>query len=275
MKTKEQIDRQFLVGVTRAFGGAIVFSLPILMTMEMWWLGFHIDEFRLGVLLVVMIPFLTGLSYYSGFEQTFSLKDDALDAFAAYAVGVVASTVTLLLFGVITRDMPASEIIGKVTLQAVAASIGALLAQSQLGARRDEEQERKLETGYGGELFLMAVGALYLSFNLAPTEEMLLIAQQMTPWHSLLLIAVSLAVMHAFAYSSEFRGQSAVAPGTSFLSLFLRFTVAGYVVALLISLFALWLFGTIDGQPFDEALRSVLVLGFPSAIGAAAARLVL
>jgi hypothetical protein len=33
-------NRVFLVGLGRAFGGALIFSLPMLMTMEMWWLGF-------------------------------------------------------------------------------------------------------------------------------------------------------------------------------------------------------------------------------------------
>ena len=39
--------------------------------------------------------------------------------------------------------------------------------------------------GYGGQLFLMAAGALFLSFNVAPTEEMVLIAYMMSTWHLL------------------------------------------------------------------------------------------
>ena len=34
-------------GLARAFGGAILFCLPLLMTMEMWALGFEMDRFRL------------------------------------------------------------------------------------------------------------------------------------------------------------------------------------------------------------------------------------
>jgi len=43
-ENKPQIhtNKTFLVGLARAFAGAILFSFPILMTMEMWSLGFAI-----------------------------------------------------------------------------------------------------------------------------------------------------------------------------------------------------------------------------------------
>ena len=103
--------RSFAIGLARAFGGALIFSLPILMTLEMWWLGFSMDEFKLALLLLLTIPLLIGLSHYMGFEDTFGFKDDALDAFVALAVGFVAGTATLSLFSVIGFNMSAHEII--------------------------------------------------------------------------------------------------------------------------------------------------------------------
>ena len=51
-------NREFLTGLARAFGGAIFFSLPLLMTMEMWFLGFYMDRVRLALFVVFMIPML-------------------------------------------------------------------------------------------------------------------------------------------------------------------------------------------------------------------------
>jgi uncharacterized membrane protein len=85
-----ETNRRFALGLVRAFGGAILFAFPMLMTMEMWWLGFYIDPLRLAIFILSSIPLLVGLSYYAGFEETFQLIDDVVDAFAAYAVGVVA-----------------------------------------------------------------------------------------------------------------------------------------------------------------------------------------
>lgn len=264
---------KFAIGVARAFGGAIVFSLPLLMTMEMWYIGSYISDFRLALFLILTIPLLIGLSHYIGFEDTFGLKDDALDAFVAYAVGFVAASVSLLLFAVIEAGMHFEEILGKVAIQAVPGSIGAMLAQSQFGGERREREAPRER--HRSELFVMAVGALFLALNVAPTEEMVLIARQMTDWHTLALAVASLLVMHAFVYSLEFTGAVSVPKGTPFWSVFLRFTISGYAIALLISLYVLWTFGRSDGLTLHQLITAVIVLGFPAAVGAAAARLII
>ena len=267
--------RSFAIGLARAFGGALIFSLPILMTMEMWWLGFSMNKFRLALLLLMTIPLLIGLSHYMGFEETFGFKDDALDAFVALAVGFVAGTATLSLFSVIGFDMSAHEIIGKISIQAVPGSIGAMFAQSELGGKEGKKEQKKRHAGYGGEIFIMAAGALFLAFNVAPTEEMMLIAHQMSVRHSIALALVSLLIMHAFVYALEFHGTRSIPPETRFWSVFLRYTIVGYAVALLMSLYILWTFGRTDGLAFTQTVSILIVLGFPSAVGVAAARLIL
>ena len=270
----------FAVGLARAVGGAIIFGLPLLMTMEMWSLGFSMHPLRLALLLVLTVPLLVGLSHVSGFEETFEARDDIVDAFVAYVVGFVVSAAALTLFGVISPGMPANELVGKVALQAVPASMGALLAHSLLAQEQDPEdeetaKERRRPSTYFSQIFLMAAGALFLAFNLAPTEEMPLISYMMGPERVLAMVAVSLGMMHAFVYALEFTGQETLSPDTPFWSAFLRFTVVGYAVALLISAYVLWTFGRLDGTGWGEALTGVLVLGFPAAVGAAAARLIL
>jgi putative integral membrane protein (TIGR02587 family) len=210
-----------------------------------------------------------------GFEDTFGFKDDALDAFVALAVGFVAGAVTLSLFSVIGSDISASEFVGKVSIQAVPGSIGAMFAQSELGGEGGKKEEKRRHAGYGGEIFIMSAGALFLAFNVAPTEEMILIAYQMSVWHSMALVLVSLLIMHAFVYALEFQGTASLPPGTPFWSVFLRFTIVGYAVALLVSLYMLWTFGRTEGLAFHQAISILVVLGFPAAVGAAAARLIL
>lgn len=269
-------SERYAIGLARAFGGAIIFGIPLLMTMEMWSLGFSMDRGRLLLLVAFTLVVLVGLSYFSGFEKTFSLKEDAMDAFAAFGVGVITSAVLLVALAVITFDMTWGEIVGRVALQSVPASIGAMLGRKQLGAEQDmdAEEERKQEAGYGGELFLMLAGALFLAFNMAPTEEMILIAFQMTPWHALALGALSMLLLHVFVYSIGFSGQESRPEGGSFLSTFLHFTLAGYGIALLVSLYVLWTFGRTDHVAVAEIANMLVVLGFPATLGAATARLV-
>lgn len=270
-------NRRFGRDLARAFGGAILFSLPLLMTMEMWWLGGSMPTGRFILLLAASFPLLVGLSHLVGFEETFRLHEDALDAFVALGVGFAAGAIVLTLLGVIEPGMPPNEIVGKVALQAVPGAFGALLARSQFHEKGDEEKRdrERRDASYGAELLIMVAGALFLALNIAPTEEIMMIAYRLNQWQLIGLIAASLAAMHAFVYALGFSGQAAPPEGTSVWSLVVRFTVPGYAIALLISFYVLWSLGRTIGLEFQPLLAITIVLGFPAALGAAAARLIL
>lgn len=245
----------------------------------MWSLGFTIPPYRLIIYIFLSIPLLVGLSHFVGFKETENIADDVIDAFVGYAVGFISAAVLMYLFGLIDSSMSFYEVIGKISLQAVTAAIGAMYAQSQLGnsgknADNNSDKEEELSS-YWGELFLMFVGAIFLAMNPAATEEMYLIAFKMSEVQMVLLALGSLAVMHAFVYSVGFAGEEEVAAETSFWLVFLRFTVVGYAVALLTSFYLLWTFGSLDGLALKNMLEVTIVLAFPSALGAAASRVIL
>lgn len=260
------------IGIGRALGGALVFSLPMLMTMEMWELGFYMDRMRLALLLLSSFPMLMFLSHYSGFERTWSWKDDLRDVFLAYGVGIFASSAIMLVLGLLDLRMSWSEILGKTALQVVPAALGALLARSQLG---QDSQDGHANDSYGAELGVMAIGALFLSLNVAPTEEMVLIAYHMSAWHSLALISLSIFSMHGFVYAAGFNSGGDLSGDDPWWSLGLRFTLVGYALGLAIALYCLWTFSRLDGLSLSQLVAATIVLGFPASIGAAAARLIL
>jgi putative integral membrane protein (TIGR02587 family) len=263
----------YAIGIARAFGGAVLFALPLLMTMEMWELGHSLERGRLLIFVLLDLGLLVGLSYYAGFERTDRLRDDVIDAIVSFAVGVLASTLVLALFGVLKPHMPLDALVGTITLQAIPASIGAAVARKQLGSRSGREEARERNAGYAGQLFLMLAGAVFLSFNVAPTEEMMLIAFKMSAWHVVGLVFLSLAALHAFVYAVGFTGQEKRPAGSGFTAVFLRYTVAGYVLALAVSFYVLWTFGRIESTALEMVTAMTVVLGFPSALGAAIARL--
>jgi putative integral membrane protein (TIGR02587 family) len=274
MSTGASLTRDFYIGLARAFGGAIFFTLPLLMTMEMWQLGFHMARLPLALFIVVMIPVLIGLEYYTGFKDATTVLDEVADAAVAYGVGLVASALVLWLFNLISLDEPLSSVVGKIALQSVPASFGAMLAGSQFGAQGAADRKHKREVGFGGTLFLMAVGSLFLAFNVAPTEEMILLAYRMTHWHAVALALTSLLLIHAFVYAVSFRGGHEAPEGVWRPGLFLRYTVPGYAIALVVSGYVLWTFGRYEDHAMARMLMQAVVLGFPASIGAAAARLV-
>jgi putative integral membrane protein (TIGR02587 family) len=262
-------------GLARAFAGAVLFGLPLLMTMEMWSLGFSMHPLRLALFQILFFPVLVLLSWHSGFEPTFSWRDDVVDALVAHAVGIGASAVVLALTGMLDAHMSVREVVGKIALQAVPASMGALLAQTQLGERDPEAPPEHGGEGYASDLFVMAAGALFLGFNLAPTEEMVLISVRITGMHAILLVLASVAIIHGFVYRVSFRGEPRRTAGGARWSHFFRYSVVGYVLACALSAYLLWFFGRLDGVSLLAGAKTIIVLAFPAALGAAAARLIL
>ena len=253
----------FAIDLVHDLGGAILFSFPLLMTMEMWWLGFYMDRVRLALFLLVAFAVILGISYFEGGEEPF--KIDLLDALVACAAGYTVASIMLTLFGIIKGGMSADEMIGKISLHAVPGSIGAILARRQLDVKKTDKENRRRQ-GYGAKVFLMGVGAIFLAFQLAPTEEMVLIGHRMTSWHAVALVIVSLCIMQSFIYSVE-RRETSTFSARLFWRVFLRFIVVGYATALLISLYVLWTFGRLDGAAPSEILMATIVLGFPRCPG--------
>lgn len=263
---------QFLQGMGRAAAGALIFSLPMFMTMEMWWLGFDMPPARLALMMLLTLPMLVALSRFGGLRPTARLRDDVADAVIAILVAAVTASASLLLMGLLTHRLDPEEIVGRVMVQTVPASLGAMLARSQLAAGGASDGA---PPGYWGEIFLMGVGGLFLSFNLAPTQEIPLIADKIGIGREIALALISLLAMHAFVYAVSFRGGASRHEGVSFISVLARYSLVGYVVVLAVSLYALWSFGRTEGASLSGILGIAIVLSFPGAVGAAAGRLIL
>ena len=265
--------REFARGIARACAGALVFSIPLLMTMEMWWLGFHIPPWRLVLMLAAFLPLLAGLSHFIGFDETGGPGHALLHAVVAYGVGFLTAAGMLGLFAVLGPGMAFTELVGKVALQSVPGALGALLAQSHFGTPTAKEQ-RQREASYAGHLLFMIVGALYLAMTVAPTEEMSLIGYSMTDLHALFAMALSVLVLHSFVYGVGFRAHPA-AESRKVLGSLMRLSVVGYALSLLVSAYLLWTFGRFEGDHIVPMVHSTVVLGVPASLGAAAARLTL
>ncbi|MFB7881279.1 DUF2391 family protein [Brevundimonas diminuta] len=210
---------------------------------------------------------LFGRAHYTGFSARRGLVNNALDTLVALAVGFVTATTLLLVFNVLDLSSPASAV-GQMSLQAAPAALGALAARRQLSGDPDEGDED--EASYPGELFLMLAGALYFAMNLAPTEKMRLIAYMTTPLGALGVLVLSVTLLHLIVFEAGFAGQEeAETPVRAFFD----FTLPGYALCLLASLAMLWVFGGADGHGLQALIANVVILAFPAAIGAAAARL--
>lgn len=256
--------------VGRAVAGALLFALPLLMTMEVWRAGLTIPRRRLALLVLATVVLVVVLSRYFGAGTEGTRRRDSLaDAGVALAVAAAVAAVSMTAFGVVTPWVDWQGALSVVAIEALPAAIGASYARSQLGAG----SRRPVSSTYGHEVFLMAAGAVVFAANIAPTEEVVLLAATAGPLRAALLVVLSLALMHGFVYGAGFKGQERLEGGP--VRAFLLLTTVGYAVALAVSAYLLWTFGRFDGLDAGVVLTQAVVLAVPASVGAAAARLIL
>lgn len=261
---------QLVKGLGRAFGGALLFALPLFMTMEIWQLAAGMSRSRLILLCLLTIVLAFALERHLGLRrgESGSPLASLVDTVIALSAGVAAASVVLGLLAVLDRVAAWEEAVAVVALEALPATLGASFARSQMGLG----STGRTRGGYGRELFLMTAGATVFAANVAPTEEVVLLAGTMEPVHAIGLVGLELVLMHVFVYAVDFKGGST---GHGFARVLLPYTMVGYVIACAVSAYFLWSFGRFDGTGLGHILIETLVLALPATIGAAAARLIL
>jgi putative integral membrane protein (TIGR02587 family) len=278
----------------RGVAGGLLFSLPLLYTMEVWWLGHSASPFRLIAFLGGTVALLVATSWAAGLRADERFRENVFEAAEELALGFITAAAVLALVGQFAPDGSIAEWVGKLTVEGAICALGVSVGTAQLGqtdSDRDEEEGGD-EAGEGGssdddsdagraggprafigEAGFAALGAIVIAANVAPTEEIVMIAAEATRWGTVGIAAASL-VMAVVLLNSDIRGSDRLAErqarGGSLLEAALTYAVALAVAAVL-----LWVFGQLDEQGPAAMLAQVVVLAFPATLGAAAGRLLL
>lgn len=263
----------------RGVAGGLMFSLPLLYTMEVWWAGFVADPTRLIIYVAATFVLLLGYNHYAGLHQDACWPEVAIDSVEEMGLGLVVAAIVLFLLGQLESDMQAYEIIGKITVEAMTVAIGISVGTSQLGGGEDREKggaeaSAKEEVTFSGQLVIAACGAMLFASNVAPTEEIIMIASEAMVQNLLGLALLSLLLTGLILYYIEFTGSGEFVGTHSIVSVVVG-TIVTYAVALVISAAVLWFFGRMDDVTMNNAAAQVIVLGFAATLGASAGRLLL
>lgn len=268
--------KEYMRGIT----GGLLFSFPLLFTMEVWWAGFSASPLQLLGLILVTYILLLGYNRYAGMRPGVSWRSIMIDSVEEIGIGLVLSFAVLFVLNRIELEsMALSEIMGKTIIEAMAVSIGVSIGTAQLGSgdderEEDEELEAEKEPGRFGMVVLAFCGAVLIGGNVAPTEEVVMIAVEATPFHILLMALASVGLSVIVVYFSDFKGTTS-SRGSGFFFWLTFDTCVSYLVALIASAFILWFFGRFDGDNFWTCFSEVIVLGVLASLGASAGRLLI
>jgi putative integral membrane protein (TIGR02587 family) len=213
------------------------------------------------------------------------------------ALGILFSVAVLVLVGEVRFAAAAVETLGKVVIAAFPVSLGVSFANAHLRNKSRTGEENRGRDARGGrrtadrkgpklpplsrqlrqdlkDLGVTVSGALVFSFNLAPTEEVVMIATRIPAWHHLLIMAASLLLCHTIIFAAGFREHEVHVP-SPFQHPWVE-TLMAYAVSLLVAMGLLYLVGVPEATSGAAlAAKCAVTLGLPAVVGASAGRLIL
>ncbi len=271
----------------RGIAGGLLFSLPLIYTMELWEAGLEIPPARQLMLVLVTFLLLLGYNRFAGLHDDSSWTEVVIDSVEELGIGMLVSAGVLFLIGQLTTGQTLRENLGIIIVEAMVVAIGVSVGTAQLGGASDTEGDGKPEPrrgakgtdsnepeSFAGEVVIALCGAVLFAANVAPTEEIQMIATETSSVRLLVLALVSLLLGGSILYYSNFIGTTHRKQRVEWIAA-LRGSVTTYAVALVASAMFLWYFGRFDGESRLSIAAQLVVLGLPAVLGASAGKLLL
>ena len=268
--------------------GGLLFSFPLLYTMEIWYAGFLAQPYQLIVMMLATFLLLLGYNRFAGMHPGTTWKNVIIDSFEEMGIGLVMSFCILLMLNIIQLgENSANEIMGKVITEAMFVSIGVSIGTAQLGnSAKEENGEEDKEPSEAEEkgkerrssrvalVVLALCGSIIVGGSVAPTEEVLLIAIEAKPYHILVIAIASILLSLIVCYFSDFKGIDRPDDQPTFYDIVFE-TCLTYCTALIASAFVIWYFFGFGDTAFWNILAQCVVLGLIASLGASAGRLLI
>jgi len=270
----------------RGASGGFLFGIPLLYTMEVWQVGSMAEPPAMIAALAVTLLVVFLLNRTAGFRknQAGSPLEAAMDSVEAIAIGLVCSTLMLILLREITLQIPLQEALGKTIYESVAFTLGVAVANQFLRGERNQEgssqngkkkqQDKDKLNATLGDMGATLIGAAIIAFNIAPTDEIPLLSAAVSgPW-LVAIMAASLLISYGIVFEAGFANQRKRQQQQGIFQRPLSETIASYLVSLIGSTIMLYFFQQLSfDEPWSVWLSYTILLGLPATIGGAAGRL--
>ncbi len=280
----QQAWQQELNDLVRGASGGFLFGIPLIYTMEVWWIGSYAEPRMLLGLLGATYVAVFLLNRTDGFRQG---TDDpplrtAMDSVEALAIGIVCVTCVLILLQEITWQTPRYEIVGKIIFEGVPFAVGVALTRSLIDPDQQEQGSNSSDAAKPSQFWQRTftdigatlVGAMVIAFSIAPTDEVTMLAAAVTPPWLLLIIAASLLISYSIVFIAGFTSEQERKQHPGIFQRPMIETAISYLFSLGMAALMLWFFHRLSfADPWTSWLNQVLVLGLPATIGGAAGRL--
>lgn len=277
--------------IIRGACGGFLFGIPLLYTMEVWWIGSLAKAQLMMMAITLMFVVVYLLNQIEGFRKrrySWLAYQTVMDTVEAIAIGLACSTFVLLLLRELTPETSLKESLGKIIFESVPFALGVALANQLLGDTENSNAEGQTTDGVNSttknngdelhatftDLGATLIGATVIAFNIAPTDEIPMLAAAASPPWQLAMIATSLLISYGIVFQAGFSDQQKRKEQKGIFQRPSSETLVSYLVSLLAGAFMLWFFQKLTfSDPWTMWLDHTLMLGLPATIGGAAGRL--
>lgn len=253
----------------RGVAGGLLFALPLLLTREVWNIGARGEPGRMLAGIAGSLVLLLLFNRVAGLREDASWKEVVIDSIEEYGLGVVIAAFVLFATGRLSTDDSLATVAGSLTVGAISTSLGTSFGTAQLG-----ENPEGVHEGIGAQLAVALCGAVIVAANIAPTQEVAIVAAEAGPGRLLLWLIVSMAGVATLAGAGVLRkAEPFVKDGIIPRRLFA--VAATWLVATGASVGLLAFFGRFEGEGLRSIVGQTVVLSIPAAIGATLGRALL
>ncbi|MGB6296839.1 MAG: TIGR02587 family membrane protein [Rivularia sp. (in: cyanobacteria)] len=284
-KHQKNIWRSELNDIVRGGCGGFLFGIPLLYTMEVWWIGSSATPAMMLIALVLTFIVVYLLMRTEGFRKPKRFNrpyQEITETVEAMGIGLICSAFVLLLLRELSPGVSLKEALGKTVYESVPFSLGVALANQLLGENgtnspdnRTSRQDDSIDSNPTfSDLSATLIGAIVIGFNIAPTDEIASLAAAVSePW-LLAIIATSVLISYAIVFQAGFSAQDKRRQHKGIFQKPFSETMICYLVSLIAAAIMLWFFQKLTwSDPWTIWLEHSILLGLPTTIGGAAGRL--
>lgn len=280
--------RQEAEEIVSGASGGFLFGIPLLYTMEVWFIGSYVQPAILFSILGITFIIILLLNSIEGFRtrESENLPGAIAETIETLAIGMTCSLLMLVILQRIDWQTPLTEILGKIIFEGVPFSLGVAFSRSLLSddGEADREPNRpqsprksdrsSLWRDTSADLAATLIGALFIAFSIAPTDEIAVLAASASPSWLLIIMMVSPTISYGIVFAANFTNRDRRRQQQGLFQSPQAETIISYLVSLIAGMLMLWFFQKITfGDPWFIWLRYGIILALPASIGGAAGRL--
>ena len=279
-----QSELQEIIG---GASGGFLFGIPLLYTMEVWFIGSYVQPNVLLGILAVTFVFVLLINRIEGFrpEESETIPGAIGETIETLAIGITCATIMLILLQRIDLQTSLTEALGKIVFEGVPFSLGVAFSRSLISGDPEENSNNE-ESGSSkqqkplvwkdtlADFSATVIGALFIAFSIAPTDEIVVLAASASASWLLLIAIASLLISYGIVFASQITNYQHRFKQSGLFQTPQSETVVSYLVSLLVGMLMMWFFQKLTlSDPWYLWLRYGIILGLPASIGGAAGRL--